>query len=89
MTQALSDIDEAMALTDRVAIVTGGSRGIGRAIALRFARDGAKVAVNCAKDRGQAEDVARRIRRGGGAAIVIQADVSERGPAPGAWSTRP
>lgn len=89
MTQALSDIDEAMALTDRVAIVTGGSRGIGGAIALRFARDGAKVAVNCAKDRGQAEDVARRIRRGGGAAIVIQADVSERGPAPGAWSTRP
>ena len=67
-----------MDLRNKTAIVTGSSRGIGRAIALRFARDGARVTVNCLTTRDKAEAVAAEIRGGGGAAIVVQADVSRR-----------
>ncbi len=67
-----------MQLTDKVAIVTGSSRGIGRAIALRFAREGARVVVNYVANKRAADSVLAEIRKGGGAAIAVKADVSKR-----------
>ena len=61
----------------KVALVTGSSRGIGRAIALEIAQQGADVIVNFRSGGEQAESVADEIRRGGGNAAVIKADVSK------------
>jgi 3-oxoacyl-[acyl-carrier protein] reductase len=59
------------------AIVTGASRGIGRAIALRLARDGFAVVVNFSGNRGKAEEVVAEITRAGGRAVAVQANVAE------------
>ncbi len=61
----------------RVALVTGGSRGIGRAIALRLASDGHAVAVNYAVNSTAADDVVEAITASGGTAIAVQADVGD------------
>ncbi|GMB08493.1 3-oxoacyl-[acyl-carrier-protein] reductase [Thermolongibacillus altinsuensis] len=61
----------------KVAIVTGASRGIGRAIALELARRGAKVAVNYAGSEAKANEVVAEIIENGGEAFAIQADVSK------------
>ena len=66
-----------MQFADKVAIVTGGSRGIGRAIALRFAAGGAKVVVNYHSNEAAANQVVEQVRAGGGEAIAVQADVSQ------------
>ena len=63
-------------MTSRVALVTGSSRGIGRAIALRLARDGAAVAVNYREKRDQAEEVVEAITKDGGKAVAISADLA-------------
>ncbi len=59
----------------RVAIVTGASKGIGRAIALRLAEDGIAVVVNYATSRQAADEVVAQIQAGGGKAVAVQADV--------------
>ncbi len=64
-----------IALEGKVALVTGGSRGIGEAIAVSLAAAGASVAVSYATQREKAEDVVRRIEAKGGRAIALQADV--------------
>lgn len=64
-----------MALAGKVALVTGSSRGIGAAVARRFADGGAHVIVNCHKDIGRAENLVREIERTGGSACLIPADV--------------
>lgn len=64
-------------LTGKVAIVTGGSRGIGRAVSLRLAREGADVAVVFAGNREKAEAVVGEIQEMGRRAVAIQADVSQ------------
>jgi 3-oxoacyl-[acyl-carrier protein] reductase len=61
----------------KTAIVTGSSRGIGKAIALRLAKDGFNVVVNYLKNKTEAEDVVQEIKATNGAAIAVQADVSK------------
>jgi 3-oxoacyl-[acyl-carrier protein] reductase len=65
------------ALAGQVALVTGASRGIGRAIALRLARAGASVFVNFVRDRAAAAETAQRIREAGGEAREIGFDVTD------------
>lgn len=64
-------------LAGKVAIVTGASRGIGRAIALRLSQEGASVVVNYARGAEQAKEVVSAIEAAGGKALAVQADVSK------------
>lgn len=65
-----------MRLSDKVAIVTGGGRGIGRAVALAFAREGASVAVNYVRDSQAAEEVVAKIKAMGRRAMALKADIA-------------
>jgi 3-oxoacyl-[acyl-carrier protein] reductase len=66
-----------MSLTGKIALVTGGSRGIGRAISLRLAALGAKVLVNYVSRSDAADETVSLIQQEGGAARVVQFDVSD------------
>ena len=65
-------------LEGRIALITGSSRGIGRATALRFAEEGAKICVNYVSSRDKAEKVVEEIKAMGGSAIAVRADVSDK-----------
>jgi len=64
-------------LKDKVAIITGSSKGIGAGIAKEFAREGAKVVVNYASSEESADRVVEEITRNGGTAVAVQADISK------------
>jgi 3-oxoacyl-[acyl-carrier protein] reductase len=64
-------------LADRVAVVTGGSRGIGRAIALELSKRGASIVVNYNSNSKAADEVVAEIEKAGGKALAIQADVAK------------
>jgi 3-oxoacyl-[acyl-carrier protein] reductase len=66
-----------MRLKDQVALVTGGSRGIGRAIARAFAAEGAKVAIIYRGSKEAAEKLVQEIQGSGGMALALQADVAD------------
>lgn len=66
-----------MRLKDKVALVTGSSRGVGRAIALAYAKEGAKVVVNYTSNQGAAEEVVQKIKEMGSDAIAVKADVAK------------
>jgi len=64
-------------LDGKVALVTGAAVGIGRAIAVAYGREGAKVVVNYSNSRKEAEETGQLVKRAGGEALLIQADVSQ------------
>ncbi len=66
-----------MRLKEKVALVTGGGRGIGKAISLALAREGAKVCINYLHSKNAAEEVVKRIKEKGGEAISHKTDVSK------------
>ena len=66
-----------MKLENKIALITGASRGIGKATARLFAQEGASVVVNYVKDKEAAQQVVQKIVEDGGKAIALQADVSE------------
>ena len=68
-------------LTGKVALVTGGSRGIGRAIALTLARQGASVIINYQSNAEAAEEVVGQIKARGGQAVAVRGDVRDPGAA--------
>lgn len=68
-----------MKLNNKIALITGGSGGIGRAIALKFAKEGAKVVVNYNKSEDKAIEIVREIEKVGSEAIAIKCDVSKEG----------
>ncbi|MBT3285243.1 3-oxoacyl-ACP reductase FabG [Candidatus Bathyarchaeota archaeon] len=67
-----------MDFKDKVAVVTGSSRSIGRGVALAFAREGCALVINYRKSRDEADEVVKTIKEMGGKAIVVQCDVSKR-----------
>jgi len=67
-----------MRLSGKVAVITGASRGIGREIALCFAREGADIVINYVSHADAAQEVAQTVKELGRRSLVIQADVSKR-----------
>jgi len=70
-----------MRLKDRIALVTGSSRGVGRAVALGFAKEGAKLVVNYTSNENAAEEVVAAIQSMGSEAIAVKADVAQKAEA--------
>ncbi|MDF2441393.1 MAG: 3-oxoacyl-[acyl-carrier protein] reductase [Abditibacteriota bacterium] len=66
-----------MLLSEKTALITGASRGIGRAVALRLAREGARVLVHFNRDQSAAQSVVQEIEGAGGRALAVSANLSE------------
>jgi len=75
--QTKTAYNSSMKLQNKIAIITGSSRGMGKATALLFAKEGAKVVVNYVSSKEDAEDVVKQISKLGSEAIAIKADVSD------------
>jgi NAD(P)-dependent dehydrogenase (short-subunit alcohol dehydrogenase family) len=73
---AVLDKEEAMSLKGKHALVTGGSRGIGRGIALKLAESGARVAIHYYVNEAAAQETLERVRKHGADGFLVQADVS-------------
>ena len=67
-----------MKLKNKVALVTGASRGFGRAIAIKFAKEGANVIINYHQNSDAAEHVKKEIEKEGSHTLLIKADVSKK-----------
>ena len=74
-------------LKDKVTVITGASSGIGRAIALAYAREGARVVVNYNRTKDRAQDVVSEIQGFSGQAVAIQADIADPGAVAGLLDT--
>jgi len=72
-----------MRLKDKIALVTGSSRGVGRAVALGFAKEGAKVVINYTSNENAANEVVDAIQSMGSEAIAVKADVAKKKDAEG------
>lgn len=70
-----------MSLKGKTAIVTGSSRGLGKAIALELSTQGVKVAINYRASEGEAHEVVNRIKESGGDVLLVQANISDAGQA--------
>ncbi len=70
-----------MRLKDKVALVTGSSRGVGKSIALAYAKEGAKVMVNYTSNEKAANEVVETIQRDGGQGKAVKADVAKKAEA--------
>jgi hypothetical protein len=64
-------------LTDKVAVITGGDSGIGRAVAIAYAREGADVVISYLSEDSDAEEVAELVRKAGRTAVLVRGDVSQ------------
>src|SRR4030081_293620 len=66
-----------MSLRNRVALITGGSRGIGRGIALRLAQDGARVALAYRTNKSAAQQALRQLQAAGADCVAVETDISD------------
>src|SRR5260370_3461814 len=68
-----------MSLSDRVALVTGGSRGIGRGLAVKLARDGARIAIAYRSNKAAAQQTLRQLQASGADCVAVETDITDAG----------
>src|SRR5260370_22279192 len=68
-----------MSLSDRVALVTGGIRGIGRGLAVKLARDGGRIAIACRSTKAAAQQTLRQLQASGADCVAVETDITDAG----------